>query len=96
MSKKVNLIARIRSTHGCADDVLALLNAYALHVVAMDGTERFEVYRDRDDPAVLIVIERYRDDAAFREHIADPENGLLNRKLAQLTEGGSSLRFLVD
>ena len=57
--------------------------------------ERFEVYANQDDPNQLIVVERYRDQQAFDEHLADPENEVLNTAMADLTDGGSQLTFLV-
>ena len=94
--KPVDLIASIPSRPGLGAQVLALLQDYAVHVNADPGCERFEVYADRDDPDTLVVIERYRDDAAFADHLADPANGVLNASLGELTLGGSQLRFLVS
>lgn len=90
----VALIATIPARDETVAEVRALLDAYAKHCLAMDGTERFEVYLDRDARRQVVVIERYRDEDAFRRHLADPENGVLNAKLADLTDGGSTLRFL--
>lgn len=92
----INLIATIKAHPETADAVHSLLSAYAGHVLTMDGAERFELYTDREDPTVLVVIERYRDDAAFAEHLADPANAELNSKMADLTDGGSTLRFLTS
>lgn len=91
----VDLIAAIPSVPGKGAEVLALLREYAVHVNADPGCDRFEVYVDRDDPDRVVVLERYRDDDAFAAHLADPENGVLNAKLAELTLGGSQLQFLV-
>ena len=91
----IQLIARIDAHPETADAVYDLLTAYGQHVLTMDGSERFEVYRDRDNSRQIIVIERYRDQQAFAEHLADPENAVLNGKLADLTDGGSALQFLV-
>lgn len=93
-STAVDLIARIPSQPGRGPEVLALLREYAVHVNADPGCDRFEVYLDRDDSAQVVVIERYRDEAAFAAHVADPANGVLNAKLAELTQGGSQLQFL--
>ncbi len=93
-SAAVNLIAQIPSRPGRGPEVLALLQAYAVHVNADPGCDRFEVYLDREDGDQVVVIERYRDDAAVEAHLADPENGVLNAKLAELTLGGSQLQFL--
>lgn len=94
-SRAVDLIASIPSREGCGGQVLTLLQEYAVHVNADPGCDRFEVYVDRDDSDRIVVIERYRDDAAFADHLADPENAVLNGRLAELTLGGSQLQFLV-
>lgn len=93
--RPVDLIASIPSRPGLGSQVLALLQEYAVHVNADPGCDRFEVYVDRDDADRIVVLERYRDDAAFADHLADPENAVLNAKLAELTLGGSQLQFLV-
>lgn len=94
-SAAVNLIAQIPSRPGKGAEVLALLQEYAVHVNADPGCDRFEVYLDREQGDQVVVIERYRDGAAFEAHIADPQNAVLNGKLAELTLGGSRLQFLV-
>lgn len=89
----VNLIAVIPCPAENLAQVRQLLESYGTHVLQMDGAERFEVYENSAAPE-LYVIERYRDDQAFAEHMADPENKVLNDKLAELTPGGSELTFL--
>ena len=91
----VNLIATIPAYANTADEVRRLREDYAAHCLTRDGTERFEVYVDRDNPTTVVVVERYADDRAFAEHLADPANAVLNDALASLTDGGSSLQFLV-
>lgn len=90
----VNLIATIPAFEHTSTQVRHLLEDYATHCLAMEGTERFEVYSDRDRPSRIVVVERYRDDAAFRLHLADPANAVLNDELSRLTDGGSTLQFL--
>ena len=92
-SAPVNLIAVIPCPGDNLLQVRQLLDQYGEHVRSMDGTERFEVYQNRD-ASEIIVLERYRDDDAFAEHLADPENAVLNDRLAELTDGGSQLTFL--
>ena len=91
----VNLIAQIEARPDTVDDVKVLMDEYAAHVLSMEGSDRFEVYRDKDIPTRIVIIEQYRDDDAFAAHLADPENETLNAKLGELTPGGSSLQFLV-
>jgi quinol monooxygenase YgiN len=90
----VNLVASLSAPPEAAERVTELLVEYARHVTMMEGVQRFEVYADRDDPGKLVVLERYRDAAAFDAHLADPENTALNDKLRNLTTGGSVITFL--
>ena len=95
VADQINLIAFIPANEGSAEQVHDLLVEYGEHVLTMDGAERFEVFSNQDDPNQLIVVERYRDQQAFDEHLADPENEVLNTAMADLTDGGSQLTFLV-
>lgn len=89
----INLIAHIPCPKENLQRVRRLLEEYGVHVRQMDGAQRFEVYSNRDGSG-LVVLERYRDQAAFDLHMADPENTVLNDALAKLTPGGSHLTFL--
>ena len=72
-----------------------LIGAYAEHVNASPGTVRFEVYTERDNPNQFVIIECYRDEDAFKGHLADPENTVFNDKLGPLISGDASeLTFL--
>lgn len=90
----VTLIASIPAFEDTAEEVYNLVSEYGEHVLSMEGSDRFEPYRDRDDPLVIVVLEQYGNEDAFAAHLADPENAALNGKLAQLTDGGSTLQFL--
>ena len=91
----INLIAQIEARTETVDAVHELMDRYAEHVLTMDGSERFEVYRDRDRPTRIVILEQYRDDKAFSEHLGDPENETLNARLGELTDHGSDLQFLL-
>lgn len=94
--RAIDLVARIDTYEDTTDKVHDLLVEYGKHVLAMVGSQRFEVYHDRDNALQIVVLERYRNDEAFTEHLADPENAVLNGKLADLTDGGSTLQFLTE
>lgn len=53
------------------------------------------MYTERDNPNQFVVIECYRDEDAFKGHLADPENAVFNDKLRPLISGDASeLTFL--
>ncbi len=91
----VNLIAQIEARPDTADAVRVLMDEYAAHVLSMEGSDRFEVYRDKDNSNRIVILEQYRDQDAFAAHLADPENETLNAQLSKLTDGGSDLQFLI-
>lgn len=91
----VNLIAQIEAHPDTADAVKVLMDEYAAHVLSMEGSDRFEVYRDKDNSNRIVILEQYRDQDAFAAHLADPENETLNAQLSKLTDGGSDLQFLI-
>jgi quinol monooxygenase YgiN len=86
----IDLVARFECLVGARDAALELLSDYARHVLASAGTQRFEIYTEREGPERIVVIERYTDEASFRAHLADPANGRFNNRLAPLIAGGAS------
>jgi quinol monooxygenase YgiN len=86
---EVNLIATIPVAADVRDQVARLLSDYGHDVRAEPGNLRFELYLDADAGA-LVVVERYRDQAAFADHLARPENAAFNSELARVTNGGAS------
>lgn len=91
----VSLVARFECRDGARELVAGLIGAYSEHVNASPGTVRFEVYTERDNPNQFVVIECYRDEDAFKAHLADSENAVFNDKLRPLISGDASeLTFL--
>ncbi len=91
---EIDLIATIPVPADRLPAASALLLAYGEMVRAEPGNLRFEAYRDRDSGA-MVVVERYRDQAAFDSHLTNPANAEFNGKLAEVLDGGgSSLQML--
>lgn len=86
---EVNLIATIPVAADVRDQVARLLSEYGHQVRQEPGNLRFEAYLDQAGGS-LVVIERYRDGAAFADHLARPGNASFNNALAELTGGGES------
>jgi quinol monooxygenase YgiN len=88
------LLATFRARPGHAAQVTGLLSGYAASVRAAEGTVRFEPTTSVDDDHAFVVFERYVDDAAFRAHLAAPENAVFNDAVAEHLVGGVELAFL--
>jgi len=93
--KRRILIAELTAREGCEAEVRSTLADYAVHVRAEPGNEVFQCYQTEDAPQLFVVYEIYSDEAAFQAHLAAPMNKEVNQRLTAITEGGSTLKFLM-
>jgi quinol monooxygenase YgiN len=107
---RVELVARFTAKCGREEEVSHLLLALAENVREEPGCLVFEPYRVAASPAGsraaavataeavgtgFVVLEAYRDDAAFAAHLAAPYGAAFNAALGPLiVEDGSALTFL--
>ncbi|KAA0962371.1 MULTISPECIES: putative quinol monooxygenase [Microbacterium] len=95
MTEPTILHAVFTARPGRGDEVAALLRDFADVVRAEEGNVVFDATRLVDDPDRFFVYEVYRDEAAFRSHIAAPAGVPFNEALQQLiVEPSSILTFL--
>lgn len=95
MSEPTILHATFTAQPGQGDRVAALLRDFAELVRADEGTVVFDATRLADDPDRFFVYEVYRDDDAFRAHLAAPAGAPFNAELQTLiVEPSSQLTFL--
>lgn len=95
MTEPTILHAVFTARPGRGDEVAALLRDFADVVRAEEGNVVFDATRLVDDPDRFFVYEVYRDEAAFRSHIAAPAGMPFNEALQQLiVEPSSILTFL--
>ena len=105
---RIELVARFTAAPGREEEVAHLLLALTAKVREEPGCLAFESYRVAAPPAGsrvaagpdpvgsgFVVVEAYRDDAAFAEHLAAPYGATFNAALGPLiVEDGSVLTFL--
>ena len=105
---RIELIARFTALPGRGEEVAHLLLALAAKVREEPGCLAFEPYRVGPAPSGsgataepspagtgFVVIEAYRDEAAFAEHLAAGYGAAFNEALVPLiVEDGSVLTFL--
>ena len=91
------LYAEFTALPGAEERVAELVCELTARVRAEPGNVLFEPRTERDDPRRWFVYEVYRDEDAFREHLAADYGAAFNARLATLVEGaGSRLTFLAD
>lgn len=108
-SVRVELVAEFTALPGNEAEVEALLAEMTAAVRAEPGCLVFDAFAVTDGPPVaelpedamragrrFVVVEAYRDAAAFAAHLAQPHGARFNTALAPLIAepGGSVLRFL--
>jgi quinol monooxygenase YgiN len=91
------LLAEFTVKPGAEDRVAEMVTELAGSVRQEPGNVTFAVYTKADDPRSYWIYEVYRDDDAFRAHLAAPYGGPFNAELTDLIEeDGSVLTFLTE
>jgi len=88
------VIAKIRVKEGRADELVQMLNDILPSVKKEEGTLCYTVNKDRADPNLVVVIEKYKDDAAFQAHSTTPYLAELFGKAQPLVEGDMELMMM--
>ena len=90
----VAVIAKIRVKQGKADELVQLLKDILPSVRKEEGTLYYTVNRDRTDPNLVVVVEKYKDDGAFGAHSSTPYLAELFGKAQSLVEGDMELMMM--
>ena len=88
------VIAKIKVKEGKADDLVQLLIDIIPSVKQEEGTLYYTVNKDRTDPNLVVVVEKYKDDAAFGVHSSSPQLAELFGKAQAIVEGDMELTML--
>lgn len=67
-SQTVVVIARWHAREAALGEVLAHLAELRPQSLSEPGCLGYDIFQSRDDPAVIVLIETYRDDAALTAH----------------------------
>lgn len=90
-----SLYAEFTARPGCEAALAALVRDLTDAVRAEPGCLRFEPFTRAENPRAYVVFERYRDEAAFQEHLASEHSRAFNAALPELIDGpGSTLAWL--
>ncbi|MDF7673581.1 putative quinol monooxygenase [Acetobacteraceae bacterium ESL0709] len=81
---------------GCREKVRVLLEGLAHKVRNEPGNVRFVVYTLTENPDLFHVEETYRDEEAFRAHMATEHGKIFNKAIETLVEGGGSNVVFLD
>ncbi len=90
----VAVVAKIRVKDGKADELVQLLKDILPSVKQEEGTLYYTVNRDRTEPNLVVVLEKYKDDAAFGAHSSTSYLADLFGKAQPLIEGDMELMLM--
>jgi autoinducer 2-degrading protein len=90
------LYAEFTAASGAEDRVAELVRDLTLRVRAEPGNVVFNAHTVAGEPRKWFVYEVYRDEDAFRTHLAADYGATFNAALAELVEGGGSRLTLLD
>ena len=85
---KYLLIAFIHMLPGKEAEVIAAMQQLAEAARKEPGCGRFDVYLDQKKPLTLVVLEDYRDEAAFQVHVQASYTRDILARIASKMEGG--------
>lgn len=88
------IIAKLQIKAGKTDEAIALFQTLIAKVRQETGTLYYTVNRDRKDPNLLVVMERYKDDAAFAAHSKSPYLADFFAKSREFLDGTPELIML--
>ena len=88
------VIAKIKVKDGKADEMAQLIKDIMPAVKQEEGTLYYTVNKDRTDPNLVVVVEKYKDDAAFGVHSSSTHLAELFGKAQALVEGEMELMMM--
>ncbi len=92
----VAVIAKMKIKEGKMDEATELFRGLVPKVGQEEGTVGYALCRDSRNPALLVVIERYRDKEAIQAHSSTPHFKEFSAAVAPLLDGKMDLSILEE
>jgi len=68
----ISVIAKLPMKEGKVEEAIAAVKELMVHVAREEGTVLYTLNRDQSNPNILVIMERYKDKAAFDVHSSTP------------------------
>jgi len=68
----ISVIAKLPVKEGKVEEAIAAVKELMVHVAREEGTVLYTLNRDQSNPNILVIMERYKDKAAFDVHSSTP------------------------
>ncbi len=92
----VAIIAKMKLKEGNVDEAIKLFEAVVPKVREEEGTLAYGICRDKANPNVLVVIERYRDMEAIQAHSSSAHFKEFSRAIGPILDGKPEISVLEE
>ncbi len=92
----VALIAKMKIKEGKMDEAIELFRDLVPKVGKEEGTMAYAVCRDKAAPSLLVVVERYRDREAIKDHSSTPHFKEFSKAVGTLLDGKPDLTIVEE
>jgi quinol monooxygenase YgiN len=90
----VGVIAKLKIKENKVDEALKMFKELMEEVKKEEGTIYYTLNKDMADPNMIVVVERYKDMAAFQTHAGTPHFSAFSKRIGGLLEGGLEMALL--
>lgn len=92
----IGVIAKLKIKEGKMDEALNLFKGLLALVRKEEGTLYYTLNRDMADPNMIVVVERYKDMAAFQAHTGTPYFLEFSKKIGSFLDGKLEMNLLEE
>jgi quinol monooxygenase YgiN len=92
----LGLVAKLKIKEGTMEEALVLFRELVKDVKEEPGTLSYTVNRDKANPNVIVVMERYKDADALKAHSSTPHFAAFFGRIAPLLDGNPEMSILEE
>ena len=90
----ISVVAKLPVKEGKAQEAIDMFKALLKQVATEEGTLLYSLNQSKKDPNAIVIIERYKDDAALAAHSATPHFKEFSAKLGGVLAGRPEITVL--
>ena len=80
----ISLVAKMTIQEGKAEEAVEMFKALLKEVATEEGTLLYSLNQNKKDPNTIVILERYKDDAALAAHSSTPHFKAFSAKLGSV------------
>ncbi|MGD0275736.1 MAG: putative quinol monooxygenase [Syntrophales bacterium] len=92
----VGVIAKLKIKEGKVDEALKVFEGLLENVKKEEGTIYYTLNKDMADPNMIVIVERYKDMAAFQTHAGTPHFSAFSKQISAYLDAGLEMILLEE